>query len=63
MRDYDECPGCGDGDKVPARGYWQCPICDAEWDDSGEIEEANSDPKAPAASERLLPSNPNTQGE
>ena len=26
-----ECEGCGGGDKVPAFGYWRCPVCDAEW--------------------------------
>lgn len=32
--DIDEvCEGCGDGDKVPATGYWRCPVCDSEWDD------------------------------
>ncbi len=30
----EPCRGCGDGDKVPASGYWRCPVCDAEW--SGE---------------------------
>lgn len=34
---YDDiCPGCGDGDKVPAKGYWRCPVCDAEWFDEEE---------------------------
>ncbi len=27
----DECPTCRDGDAVPAKGYWRCPKCDAEW--------------------------------
>lgn len=27
----DYCEGCGNGDKVPASGYWRCPKCDAEW--------------------------------
>lgn len=31
LKDDEPCPGCGDGDKVPAHGYWQCPVCDAEW--------------------------------
>lgn len=39
--DYAEpCEHCGDGDPVPAKGYWRCPVCDAEWntneDDGGE---------------------------
>ena len=29
----EPCPGSGDGDKVPAKGYWRCPVCDAEWHD------------------------------
>lgn len=29
----EPCEGCGDGDKVPATGYWKCPVCDAEWED------------------------------
>lgn len=29
--DREPCPECGDGDKVPAKGYWRCPVCDAEW--------------------------------
>lgn len=37
--DEEICRGCGDGDKVPAEGYWRCPVCDAEWwdeeDDDG----------------------------
>jgi len=40
--DFDDeeiCSGCGDGDRVPAKGYWRCPICDAEWTDG---EEANT---------------------
>lgn len=32
----DVCPGCGDGDKVPPRGYWHCNVCDAEWGDDAE---------------------------
>jgi len=31
--DLEPCLGCGDGDKVPAKGYWKCPVCDAEWAD------------------------------
>lgn len=27
----DYCERCGNGDKVPASGYWRCPKCDAEW--------------------------------
>ena len=30
------CAGCGDGDKVPATGYWRCPVCDSEWSDDDE---------------------------
>lgn len=29
----EPCSGCGDGDKVPAKGYWVCPVCDAEWNE------------------------------
>lgn len=27
----EPCSTCGEGDKVPAKGYWRCPECDAEW--------------------------------
>lgn len=29
----DRCSYCADGDPVPAKGYWRCPECDAEWHD------------------------------
>jgi tRNA(Ile2) C34 agmatinyltransferase TiaS len=35
-KDEGPCPGCGDGDKVPAKGDWRCPVCDAEWHDEDE---------------------------
>lgn len=44
----DPCEGCGDGDKVPARGYWKCPICDAEWQDNS----IDTDTPAPKNIER-----------
>lgn len=31
--ELEPCEGCGDGDKVPAKGYWICPKCGAEWSD------------------------------
>lgn len=34
--DEEPCPECGDGDGVPASGYWICPTCDAEWNDEDE---------------------------
>ncbi len=36
---HEVCPGCGDGDKVPATGSWVCPVCDAEWGDEDEYDE------------------------
>ena len=36
VEQYDPCEGCGDGDKVPASGYFRCPVCDAEWSDDGD---------------------------
>ncbi len=27
----ERCDHCGEGDPVPAKGYWKCPVCDAEW--------------------------------
>lgn len=36
MDDETPCEGCGDGDKVPASGYWRCPVCDTEWPDDDE---------------------------
>ena len=30
------CEGCGDGEKVPAKGYFRCPVCDTEWFDEDE---------------------------
>lgn len=35
-KEDEPCPGCGDGDKVPHRDYWRCPVCDAEWYDEEE---------------------------
>lgn len=32
----EPCPGC---DKVPAKGYWRCPVCDAEWPDDDDDDE------------------------
>ncbi len=37
--DHEPCPGCGDGDKVPAHGHWVCPVCDAEWWEEDEAED------------------------
>jgi hypothetical protein len=34
--DREPCPECGDGDKVPAKGHWICPKCDAEWGDDSD---------------------------
>lgn len=34
----EPCHECGDGDKVPAIGYWRCPACDAEWHDDEDGE-------------------------
>ncbi len=31
--DYEECPGC---ERAPAKGYYRCPVCDAEWPDEDE---------------------------
>ena len=36
MDEEDICEYCGDGDPVPAKGYWRCPVCDAEWPDEEE---------------------------
>lgn len=41
--DQDVCEGCGDGDKVPAKGYFICPVCDAEWPDEEEDSLENAD--------------------
>ena len=30
--DDEYCEGC---ENVPAKGYWLCPVCDAEWPDEG----------------------------
>lgn len=35
----DPCPYCGDGDRVPAKGYWRCPECDAEWNEDEDEDE------------------------
>lgn len=40
----EPCPGCGDGDKVPASGYWCCPVCDAEWHDDAAREQGRTPP-------------------
>lgn len=32
--DDDSCEYCTD--HVPDRGYWRCPVCDAEWPDDEE---------------------------
>ncbi len=32
----EPCEHCGEGDPVPAKGYWRCPVCDAEWNDKDE---------------------------
>lgn len=38
----EPCEGCGDGDKVPAKGYFRCPVCDAEWPDEDEDSSDNA---------------------
>lgn len=35
----DRCGHCGEGDPVPAKGYWRCPVCDAEWNQDEEDED------------------------
>lgn len=37
------CPGCRGGDKVPAKGYFLCPICDAEWHEEEEEDQQPDD--------------------
>lgn len=46
----EPCPGCGDGDKVPSRGDWRCPVCDAEWFD---FDPSAEPPDAPTELEML----------
>lgn len=41
--DDDACEHCGDGDPVLAKGYWRCPVCDAEWNQDDEDEEPSDD--------------------
>lgn len=36
--DDEPCPYCGDGDHVPAKGHWICPVCDAEWNEEDQNE-------------------------
>ena len=38
LKPDEPCPGCGDGDKVPAHGYFLCPVCDAEWDQEDAVD-------------------------
>lgn len=34
----DTCPGCGDGDKVPAGQAFHCKVCDAEWEEDDDAD-------------------------
>lgn len=47
----EPCEYCGEGDPVPATGYWRCPVCDAEWNQDDEVEAAAPDAAALAEGE------------
>jgi hypothetical protein len=40
----EPCEYCGDGDPVPARGHWRCPVCDAEWNTEDGEDAEDEDP-------------------